>query len=288
MSGFSAEWLMLREPYDAAARAATLIAELPPPGDGTRRSVVDLAAGTGANLRYLAPRLTGAQDWRLVDHDGRLLDAAAPALRSWASELGATVESRGTQLLVSARAFECRISLEKLDLASDLHALKLSTGDLVTCSALLDLVGDPWLRELADRCRSARAAVAFALTYDGRMVATPADPLDEHALALFNRHQRRDKGFGPALGPAAAEAAIQIFGERGYAIAAESSDWRLGPEAAKLQKAILDGWIEAAVEIDPARRRELAAWHVRRCEHVRCERAALTVGHRDLVGRLAG
>ena len=63
MSGFSAEWLALREPLDARSRSAELVARLRADApDGTRR-IVDLATGTGANLRYLAPRLGGDQDW---------------------------------------------------------------------------------------------------------------------------------------------------------------------------------------------------------------------------------
>lgn len=158
----------------------------------------------------------------------------------------------------------------------------------MTCSALLDLVSEAWLRELAERCRHAAAAVAFALTYDGRMTPAPTDTWDAEALALFNRHQRSDKGFGPALGPAAAEAAVRIFAERGYALATDASDWRLGPAETRLQAALLDGWLAAAAEIAPDSRTELTAWHARRRAFLSAGHATLLVGHRDLVGRLEG
>ena len=169
-----------------------------------------------------------------------------------------------------------------------MRSLDLPAGALVTCSALLDLVGEAWLAELADRCRAAWAPVVFALSYDGRMLAEPTDTLDETALALFNRHQRGDKGFGSALGPAAIETAVGIFAAQGYALAGESSDWRLGRDAVELQAALLDGWLEAALEIAPERRIDLLAWHARRGEHLRERLATLTVGHRDLIGWLPG
>ena len=53
MAGFSAEWLALRESADHAARSPeltrTVIDFLP-----DRARILDLAAGTGSNRRYLA------------------------------------------------------------------------------------------------------------------------------------------------------------------------------------------------------------------------------------------
>ena len=78
MSGFSAEWLALREPYDGRARnrevlasVATAVAAVDAVG------VVDLACGTGSTLRAVASRLPARQDWRLVDNDLSLLARAA-------------------------------------------------------------------------------------------------------------------------------------------------------------------------------------------------------------------
>src|SRR5512145_1693947 len=48
---------------------------------GATRSVVDLGAGTGANLRYLAPRLGSPQDWLAVDSDPVLLGELARRAR---------------------------------------------------------------------------------------------------------------------------------------------------------------------------------------------------------------
>ena len=78
MSGFDAAWLELREPADAAARSVALEGALAVAlgGHGGTLACVDLACGTGANLRRLAPRLPGPQRWRLVDSDAALLEEA--------------------------------------------------------------------------------------------------------------------------------------------------------------------------------------------------------------------
>src|SRR4051812_46893094 len=83
MSGFAAEWLALREPYDARARNPDIL-------DAAVRSlaghpsvtIVDLACGTGSTLRALSPRLTGLQNWRMVDNDLGLLARAAADARA--------------------------------------------------------------------------------------------------------------------------------------------------------------------------------------------------------------
>jgi len=52
VSGFSAEWLSLREPYDARARNRTVLDAVAAMVAGrTSVAVVDLACGTGATLR---------------------------------------------------------------------------------------------------------------------------------------------------------------------------------------------------------------------------------------------
>jgi hypothetical protein len=53
-----------------------------------------------------------------------------------------------------------------------------------------------------------------------------------------------------------------------------------------MQLALLDGWLEAALEIAPDSRLALTSWHERRRAHVLAGRSRLSVGHVDLVGWL--
>lgn len=48
--------------------------------------MLDLASGTGANLRFLAPLLGGEQHWRLVDHDPVLLARGEEQCGAWVAE----------------------------------------------------------------------------------------------------------------------------------------------------------------------------------------------------------
>jgi hypothetical protein len=261
MSGFSLDWLALREPADVAARSraiARLAAEALP-RDLVR--AVDLATGTGSNVRYLAPHLPVPQDWWLVDSDEHLL-AALPA----------RMRDRHLQ-------FETKY----VDLTESNLADVIDRRDLVTASALLDLVSERWLASLALQCRSAGAVVLFALTYNGRMEFAPPEPPDEDVRTLVNRHQHTDKGFGPALGPDASACAEALLGGHGYRVTRAASDWVLEPDQRELQQQLIDGWRDAALAIEPAASARIAEWRSRRHAHVVAGRSRIVVGHDDLV-----
>lgn len=265
MGGFSADWLALREAADAAARAESLsaaLAGLLAERDDPR--IVDLGCGTGSNLRYLAPRLGARQSWTLVDQDAALLErAAATAL----SESQAAPRTR------------------RLDLASELENLDLTDCDLVTASALMDLVSADWFDRLAARCRQAGCLLFPVLTYDGVMDWSPEDPVDATVRTLFNAHQRGDKGFGPALGPAAPAHMEKSLRGLGFQVETARSDWVLGAADSELQAALLEGFAGAALELEPGQEAEIRDWTARRRGHLEAGTSRLRVGHLDLLAR---
>ncbi len=99
---------------------------------------------------------------------------------------------------------------------------------------------------------------------------------------LVNDHQRRDKGFGPALGPAATDCAERAFTALGYRVLRDRSDWVLQADASQLQQELIDGWARAAIDVTPERAAALGAWRARRLTHVANGRSDLRVGHHDL------
>ncbi|MBP9128955.1 MAG: hypothetical protein KBF50_01670 [Steroidobacteraceae bacterium] len=299
MSGFSADWLYLREPFDHAARE-TITAALDLPGrlarwrkrsPGEALAVIDLACGHGANLRVLAPALSGAQHWRLVDHDSALLDAVPDALDAWARRHGYrfTLEHRvgdAQAIDIAGSDFHARVVCQRLDLARDLASLDFGQAPLVTACALLDLVSASWLQALINKARAARAALLFGLTVDGRTAWSPADPGDETVHELFRQHQRRDKGFGPALGSQAAAVAVQQLACAGYETLQTQTDWVIdGALAPQMQRAMIEGMAAAALEQDPAPEGAVRSWAARRGAGIGSSR--LRVGHVDLVAEPA-
>lgn len=262
---FAWSWLDLREPVDHRSRAEALIDPLGAwwlANDAS--AVVDLGSGTGSNLRYLAPRLPGPQRWTAVDHDAELL-----------------ARVRSPALNVEVRTVEGDLSGVGLAEAAE--------ADLVTASALLDLVSERWLASLVDACTGAGSAALLALTYDGT-VAWPGtdDPLDTLVRDAVNEHQRRDKGTGAALGPTAAAAAERAFQAGGYRTLVAPSPWTLGPEDVALAGELIDGWADAATEQLPGQAGAIRDWAARRRESASRPGFALVVGHRDLLALPGG
>ncbi len=264
MSGFSADWLALRAPFDGAARARALEAELArwAAGRAEPLRIVDLGAGTGANLRHLAPRLPVAQAWTLVELDPALIAAGEPLLP----------RTGGVEAIY-----------RRADLAAELEAVLAGPVDLVTCSALLDLVSAAWLERLLRLVLERDLALLAVLSYDGRVALEPPRPLDGEVIALVNRHQRTDKGFGPALGPEAAFALARSLDAAGDRPRVELSDWTAGPEERAFQAALVEGWAEAAAAIAPERASAVASWRQERLQLIAAGRSGCRVGHRDLL-----
>jgi len=264
MSGFSAEWLALREPYDAAACSVAVrdaaigaIAGLDPV------SIVDLGTGTGSGLRALAPLIPARQTWRLVDNDLSLLARAAD------TECPARVQ----------------VTAVPIDIAHDLEAALDGAVDLVTTTALLDLVSAPWVERLAVECAARRLPFYATLSYDGRVELTPPDPNDATIVDAFNAHQRTDKGFGPALGPKAAGEAIARFTRVGYLVDRQPADWVFAPRDREMQNELLAGLAAAAREIGTPGLADIVQWLTRRRDLVAAGRASMRVGHIDLFAR---
>lgn len=287
MSGFGTQWLALREPHDRLARSAALeqrLAGLLRPRRGPPLRVVDLGCGTGANLRRLAERIGGAQQWRLVEHDPELLAALPGVLDAWAAQQGHRFARAGSAWRLEGRQFSAEVAIDPIDLALDFGAVAIEAAGLVTASALLDLVSESWLGSLLQRCAAARATVLFALNFDGRIVWQPADPDDAQVRDAFNAHQRSDKGFGPALGPLAAARARQLLEALGYRVACAASDWAIGTGETDMTRALLSGWASAAAEARPASRTAVLDWRRRREEAMARSALRIDVGHVDLLG----
>lgn len=248
--GFDAHWLALREPADARARDPALLARAvrqAGPGAG----LLDLGCGTGATARAFDAAGAVGCDWRFLDNDPDLLARAA---------------ARHPQ------ARTCRGDL------ADVGALPLAGVRMVTASALLDLVSRDWMVRLVARLARHGIALYSALSYDGSMRWHPEDPLDADVTAHFNDHQRGDKGFGPALGPAAGDCAADLLRGCGFEVSRAASPWRLGADETALQAALLDGIARAAAETgcDGA-----AGWAARRRGTV--ARSLAEIGHLDLL-----
>lgn len=252
--GFSTDWLDLREPADHLARDAALLAQAAKyvaPG----QAVLDLGGGTGSTARAFNGTAPGPAVWRFLDADAALLAIAAE--RHPGSE----------QVL--------------FDLG-DIDALPLDKVGLVTASALLDLMPEPWIDALARRLAGAGVPLYAALNYNGDMAWDPELPLDASITASFNAHQQGDKGIGPAAGPQAASIAARVFEAHGFTVQTADSPWAFGPDfgpdRVELHGALLHGIADAAAEIGQV---EAQDWLAARQAVLQTSR--VRIGHTDVL-----
>jgi hypothetical protein len=254
----SPRWLELREAADAAARSRELVDRLRGRAPAGPWLVHDLACGSGAMGRWLAPLLSGPQHWVLHDRDPDLLALAVVDTQA------VTVETRVSDI-------------------TRLGADDLAGATLVTASALLDLLAQDELTALIRVCSGAGCPVLLALSVTGRVQLLPPDPFDARIAAAFDEHQRRSTSRGRLLGPGALDAAVEGFRARGAEVFVEPSPWRLGAGESELAAEWLTGWVDAACEQEPELAPEAELYRRRRLREAEAGVLAVTVGHADLL-----
>jgi Methyltransferase domain len=259
------EWLELREGADAAARARELVGQLRRRLPASDDLVIhDLACGTGAMGRWLAPRLPGRQRWVLHDRDADLLEVAASAPPRTADGVTTALETRHSDI-------------------TRLTSNDLAGADLVTASALLDLLTAGELERLIDVCTAAGIPALLTLSVVGHVELAPPDPLDARVAAAFDAHQRRMTERGRLLGPDAVAGAVQGFRRAGSEVLVRPSPWRLAASQAALAAEWFAGWAGAACEQEPGLAAECELYARRRRAAARAGRLVVRVGHADLL-----
>ena len=266
----SEEWLGLREPADAEARAAVLLREVGTGlASGPTTMVHDLGSGTGSMGRWLAPRLDGRQHWVLHDRDPHLLAGAVVDPPTAADGSMVTVEVRHGDV-------------------SRLQPDDLAGASLVTASALLDMLTAEELDRLVRCCVATGCPALVTLSVIGRVELSPADSLDDVLGAAFDDHQRRTAAGRSLLGPDAVGLAVQLFRSLGAEVTTRPSLWRLDRGSQHLLTTWLVGWVGAASEQRP----ELAEWSAsylaRRAADLEQGRLRVVVHHLDLLARPQG
>jgi hypothetical protein len=77
-------------------------------------------------------------------------------------------------------------------------------------------------------------------------------------------------------------AVVRCFGNVGYVVQQEPSDWRISADERELQRQLIDGWADAATAIAPGASSTIAGWRDRRIQHVEEGRSEMIVGHDDV------
>ena len=277
MTGFSPEWLALREPADHRARHQTLqhqvCTRLEVLARTEQRAVrmIDLGCGSGSNLRALAGSLPDQQQWTLVDYDPLLLEAARTAIIDWADRI--VFEQPVLRLSKNNKTIE--VSFVKVDLALDIETVLGWPADLITAAAFFDLVAEPWLVRF---CKALHTPLYTVLTYDGHEQWLPPHPSDSSILKAFHAHQKTDKGFGVAAGPEAAGILQRELQLRRFEVTLAPSPWQIDQSETALIQALATGSAAAVRETQLISVQDVDQWLAARRKAEHC-----TVGHWDIL-----
>ena len=259
---FDGSWLALREPVDAVARSKKLVAGLETwAGGKPHLNIVDLGAGAGSALRWLSPRLSASQSWTLLDGDATLLSS------------------------ISRRSLRDDVYLQSkiTNLATEDLTLALKGADIVSASALLDLVSEEWLSHLVQACSQNGCAAWLTLSVSGQEEWFPGDDLDSVVNGSFARDQGRDKGFGPALGAEAVSTATRLFEKAGWTVQTDESDWNLDGANGALLASFVAGFADGAAAAAPDLHDQISIWRGIRQRQLASGELKVRVGHLDLV-----
>jgi len=257
-------WLAARVAADNAARAVTVSTLLPElinyliarAGSDATVEIIDLGAGTGANQRWLAPRLPILQHWLHLDHNP-VISRSLPLLDDTVI-IDEGVEALG-QLLTKA------------------------SGDrqLVTCSALLDVLTTEQIEAVCRAVIDNRVPAFFSLTVTGGLRLSPTDPHDQLLLAAFNDHQRR----AGRAGPDATTLTVNLLRAAEFAVTTQETSWRLTAQSGlAFVDQMLAERLAAAVAQDPALAASAAAWLELRRAQLAAGLLRIELDHCDILG----
>ncbi len=271
MTGFSPEWLTLREHSDHRSRDGMLAMTL---ADRLQSKpllrVVDLGCGTGSNIRATYAALGREQHWTLVDYDARLLSAAREKLAAWAED----VTLDGDKLVLKKSAKTLVVGFRQANLVTHLDEALGRDADLITASALFDLCSEEFIARFAKSVAVRRAVFYTVLTYNGVQKWSPPHTSDATMADAFHAHQQTDKGFGPSAGPGAPKALAEAFAECGYTVTEGDSPWLLGRSDQALVDALAPGFAGAVRETGHVPAATIDAW-------LKNSRHGSEVGHTD-------
>lgn len=256
-------WLAARVAADTAARAATrntlvpdLIDYLALTGDHQDTlEIIDLGAGTGANQRWLAPQLPFRQRWVHLDHD--------------------PIISRSLPLPDDTMIID-----DTVEALSRLLASRDAGRQLVTCSALLDVLPMAQLNAVCRAVIDNRVPALFSLTVTGTLGVVPSHPDDQPLLGAFNDHQRR----AGRAGPEAASLAAEALRAAGFDVRCQETPWQLTAASGRaFVGQVLQERLCAAVSQHPGLAQAANAWLELRRSQLALGIMRVELGHGDIL-----
>lgn len=281
-------WLACRYDADRAARSTGVRDRVAACFSGrSDMRIVDLGAGTGANLAHCTGLFAGDQHWTLIEQDPGLLDAVEASLDCWLGVLGWTARA-GEQLADGLRFTKngrsLRVTLVPATVECLAERVDLAATDLVTANALFDLFSEIQFHDVITLLRRFRVPCYATLNY-ASMRFTPSDRLSEHYVDLYEAHMRRPRPAGRSMGARCTHEMAAVATRIGARVERAPSPWILGPGKAPMLRYLVRFMREAIPEVLPCPTDlpQLLAWEKERMALIERRGLSLDVSHEDIL-----
>ena len=308
-------WLMLRFEADRASRApdlldrvvASLASQTPgASAAGRPLRVLDLGAGAGANLLYLAPRLPAAtQEWTLIDRDDALVRRVEACFEAFVPRIPGMAAAPARVDFPGAAVTYRTITGDFLRADCPIYRERY---DLIVANAVFDLLSTAQLARFLELAamhwQDSRPPLYFTINLDRELTFSPAGTPgpgaeiaaaddgaagdDARMVALFHAHMQREQAFGRAMGPDSAGEMLRLLRDRGLAVQAAPSPWLAGATERDFLHANLDFVASATRDMIAAGQggglsmAEVDAWLAHRRAGIDRGALGMVVAHQDI------
>jgi len=261
------DWLNLRFGFDSQSRNKDLEKKMLQNLSQNQLNVLDLGAGSAANLYYFFSKLPNDSKWTLIDRDVDLLNK----INFNQFQLKHTPEILHSNFLDP----QCIIYQNKYDLI-----LANAVFDLCTKNHFMQL-----LANLNESCTISNETVLyFTINITPQIEFLPKLDEDNIFIDLFFKHMQREQSFGHAMGPNCVTQMKECFDFHKFNYESKKSNWVILPRDQKMLFSNLEFIENSCSElISTQMRKTLNHWISIRKKQITNKELTLTVGHEDLL-----
>ena len=258
MHEFENSWLLSREKIDSISRNKKAIEKINKYTSISKNlNIIDLGCGTGSNFRYLNPKIVKKQSWKMVDISHLSLSYLKKNIK----------HSQKIQ----------NITYKKIDIIKQIEKIDFKNFDIVTGSALLDIMPKEWFINFLNINKSTKI-IYFTINYDGNFKFYPKHKDDDNIVRLFNQDQMSDKGIGKkAVGPKCTQIIDQLF-QRTHKTYVFNSNW-----VVEKNKNMQKMFISFCEDIISKNKKNYEDWLNYRKEKIKSNKSILKLQNKDFL-----
>ena len=282
---FSKSWINMRIEYDNDSRSNILNKYLKNNKYMPDIELIDMCCGSGNFLIWSIKNKLFFKKYTLVDNDVNLLKSVKSNLRkNIPKEFKIKSNTNNLDLILRKDKYtSSNVLIKKND--CDKFNYKTKIFHIISYSAALDLMSKSSIKEAIKRVNNLNA-IYFSLCFNGIVKWTPANTFDKYILSFFNKHQRRDKGFGAALGLQSIDFVNRYSIKQGMKVNTKNSPWIVNNKTNK-DKTFMNRYLldikKALFHMEGIDKDILRKWYKDKKSDIEKKSIKLYVGHQDML-----